>query len=114
MLPIKNRLRTDKDYSIVYRYGTRRISHFLRLVVLRRQGENLPSRLGVVISKKVIKQAVGRNRVGRRIKAAFQDVLPRLRQPSDVVIILMSGKDILTSRQYAQILEKELYQLGCC
>ena len=52
-------------------------------------------RVAVVISKKVIKGAVGRNRVRRRIYEIMRQELPEVKQNSDIVLIVFSG-EVLT------------------
>lgn len=55
-------------------------------------GRRKHSRFSVVISKKVLKSAVGRNRVRRRIYEYMRHRLPTLTGVYDVVIICTSGE----------------------
>ena len=48
------------------------------------------SRFAVVISKKVLKSAVGRNRIRRRIYEVIRHELPKFASPSDVVVLVFS------------------------
>ena len=48
--------------------------------------------MAVVISKKVIKSAVGRNRVRRRLFEIMRHELPKLQPNSDVVLIVFSAE----------------------
>ena len=48
--------------------------------------------MAVVISKKVLKSAVGRNRVRRRIYEIVRHELPKLKANSDIVIIVFSAE----------------------
>ena len=47
-------------------------------------------RVAVVVSKKVMKSAVRRNRIRRRLYEAIRDELPALRQQTDIVFIVTS------------------------
>ncbi len=49
------------------------------------------SRVGVVVSKKVLKSAVGRNRVRRRIYAALEPYVP-FTTPRDVLVLVQSAR----------------------
>jgi ribonuclease P protein component len=50
------------------------------------------SRFAVVVSKKVLKSAVGRNRVRRRIYEIIRSELPNIKNVSDVVVIVFSAE----------------------
>ena len=50
------------------------------------------SRIAVVVSKKVLKSAVGRNRIRRRVYEVFRRELPQLRDKSDIVCIVTSAE----------------------
>ncbi|MES2876040.1 MAG: ribonuclease P protein component [Patescibacteria group bacterium] len=47
-------------------------------------------RIAVVVSKKVMKSAVGRNRIRRRLYEAIRAEIPRLNVRSDIVFIVIS------------------------
>ena len=50
------------------------------------------SRFSVVVSKKVHKSAVGRNRIRRRIYEILRTELPNLKPAHDVAVIVTSGE----------------------
>ena len=52
-------------------------------------------RYAVVVSKKVLKSAVGRNRIRRRIYEAIREQLPRINQPVDCIFVIYP-RDFLT------------------
>lgn len=56
------------------------------------------SRVAVVISKKVLKSAVRRNRVRRRIYEIVRNELPHLQAPTDLVLLVFAG-EVLTMPQ---------------
>ena len=51
-------------------------------------------RYAVVVSKKILKSAVGRNRIRRRIYEAIRLELPKIQKPIDCIFIINS-KEIL-------------------
>ena len=51
-------------------------------------------RFAVVVSKKVLKSAVGRNRIRRRAYEAIRAELPNIQKPVDCIFIIYS-KDLL-------------------
>ena len=53
-------------------------------------------RYAVVVSKKVLKSAVGRNRIRRRVYEAVRMELPKIQKPVDCIFIVYS-KEILNA-----------------
>lgn len=50
------------------------------------------SRIAIVVSKKVIKSAVGRNRIRRRLYEYMRTRIPELQHTSDIVLIVTSAE----------------------
>ena len=70
-------------------------------------------RAAVVVSRKVNKSAVARNRLRRRLYAALRELGPRLNRPYDIVITVFN--DNLLDAPPAKLqdqLQKQLHQLG--
>ncbi len=89
-LPKAHRLRRRQEFDTVYRRGRRHhASHLLLRVVPSPEGASdlpAPIRVAVVVSQKVHKRAVIRNRIRRQILAGFQTLLPRL-SPGRLLVI---------------------------
>ncbi len=74
------------------------------------------SRIAVVVSKKVIKSAVSRNRIRRRIYEYMRLQLPRLDKVSDIVVIVTLSDFLIMpaaelSEQLGQLLDQtDLYK----
>ena len=49
-------------------------------------------RFSVVVSKKVLKPAVGRNRIRRRVYEILRQELPKLIENSDIILIIVSSE----------------------
>lgn len=58
-------------------------------------------RFAVVVSKKVLKSAVGRNRIRRRVYEAIRRELPQIKKPVDCIFIVYNRE--LTSIAYSEI-----------
>jgi ribonuclease P protein component len=83
------RLRRSRDFSTVYRQGRKAVSAHLVVRAWTLPTGEAPveaARIGIVVSQKVHKRAVVRNRIKRRIRAALRSLLPRLR-PSRWIVI---------------------------
>lgn len=114
MLPKHHRLRRSRDFSQVYRQGRKAASAHLLLRVwsvppaAKAGVPNDPApRIGIVVSLKVHKRAVVRNRLKRRVRAALRTLLPRLHPAQWIVISL---KPEAAECEYGEFL-RELEQL---
>lgn len=111
MLPKHNRLRRSRQFSQVYRQGKKAVSAHLIMRVWSLPavpGENCAGPcIGIVISQKVHKRAVVRNRLKRQVRAALRTQLPRL---SPSLWIVINLKPEATQCEYGDFL-RELEQL---
>ncbi|PZO42974.1 MAG: ribonuclease P protein component [Shackletoniella antarctica] len=124
MLPKHNRLRRSRDFSAVYRQGRKAVSAHLVVRVWALPAQSGPAgdrpagpsphnasqpgpQIGIVVSLKVHKRAVVRNRLKRRVRAALRTLLPRLHPALWVVINL---RPEATQCEYGEFL-RELEQL---
>lgn len=97
MLAKPHRLRKFRDFSRVYKKGSRIRTDCFAICVYQRSPQEEASaepnytRIGITVGYKVSKKAVVRNRVKRRIRAACQHLLPQLLPGRDVVITARSA-----------------------
>jgi ribonuclease P protein component len=87
----RNRLSRSRDFDAVYRQGRSVSTRYLVLYSFPRPDEaEEESRLGLAVSRKV-GGAVERNRVKRRLRAAFEQVQESLPRGRDFVLIARPG-----------------------
>lgn len=77
------RVRARADFDRIFASATRTASPMLAVHLLSEEG---PARLGLAVSRKVDKRAVGRNRIKRVLRDAFRLLQPRLAPGSYVVV----------------------------
>lgn len=77
------RVRARADFDRIFASATRTASPMLAVHLLSEEG---PPRLGLAVSRKVDKRAVGRNRIKRTLRDAFRLLQPQLRPGSYVVV----------------------------
>ncbi len=92
-LPKSHRLKHWREFRAVYQKGIRLNGSYLNLRALfipppERQSPLLPSRIGISISTKVSKKAVERNLIKRRIRGALQELLPKINDGWQIVIVV--------------------------
>ena len=90
MLAHVNRITSGSDYQGVVRRGVRRVgAHTVIYVRKNPDASNgaagVPARFGFIVAKNV-GNAVNRNRVRRRLKAASYDLLSQVEPSTDIVV----------------------------
>src|SRR5689334_17763259 len=96
MLPSRSRLKRDSDFSRVMGAGRKEL--FGPLLVFTTPGEATTVRFGVVVSKKVSKKAVERNKIRRQLAELLRPVAASLATPLDVVFLVLRPTEF---REYA-------------
>jgi len=107
--PKSLRLLDSKSYTSVFNNAQKIGGRFL--LFLYRENAITTPRLGIVVAKKNVRRAVGRNRVKRLIRESF-----RLHQheimPCDIVVLAMKGVEALSNAEIFDDLEKRWQKLS--
>lgn len=90
MLSFKNRFHGHGSLKYVYKNGQSVRGRLISLKYTPNPRRTQP-RFSVVVSKKVLKSAVGRNRIRRRVYEIIRENLPALEQKIDVVVLIFSA-----------------------
>lgn len=91
MLSFQYRFHGHGSLRYVYKNGHAIRTHLLTLKYTHNPHRKR-SRFSVVVSKKVHKSAVGRNRIRRRLYEIIREQLPLMKNPSDVALIVLSDE----------------------
>lgn len=113
MIPYENRFHRRNAIRYLYLKGEAHRSRLLTLKILKRQNSkqnNLLTRVVVVVSKKVLKSAVRRNLIRRRIYSIVSKQLKELNHPYDIAIIVSSAEILSLSHKYLVELISELFK----
>ncbi len=89
MLAKKNCLKNKKDFDRVFKKGKGFKEDFLFLKYVPNQLTN--SRLGIMVSQKISKKAVTRNKIKRRIRAVVSRKLPKIKKGMDFILVAVPG-----------------------
>lgn len=86
MLPPEYRLRKDKDFQSLFNEGTTFSYRFLYFRVKK----NLlnQTRFGFIVSKKVSRKAVIRNKIKRKLRALVRERLSKIKKGFDIAIVV--------------------------
>ena len=104
----KDRLLSSSDFQQVFKNNSLRVSNRDVLVLAMLNG-NQNSRLGLVIGKKNVPSAVGRNRVKRAVRETFRKNTFKI--PLDIVVLARQGVGILSSEQLNLLLNRSWCRL---
>lgn len=85
MLARANRLRNSREFRRVYEEGHKAPGH-LTIFRFRRATQGTPTRIGIIVSTKVSKKAVVRNRLKRQLRDATRRALSGLPDSLDIVV----------------------------
>jgi ribonuclease P protein component len=109
----RHRLSRSRDFDAVYRHGRSTATRYLVLYAFPREyGDSLGPRLGLAVSRQ-LGGAVERNRIKRRLRAAFEQIEGDLPPGNDYVLIARPGLgDALESRGFEWLGERvaEIFQ----
>lgn len=91
MLAYKNRFHGHGSLRYVYKNGTVERNKNFTLKSIKNKGRN-HSRIAVVVSKKVCRSAVGRNRIRRRVYEIVRNEINQFSDVYDIAIIVTSNE----------------------
>ena len=93
---ISKRYRFHSRGGVRYTYQNGKTVRGSKISLVFADNTRNKQRYAVVVSKKVLKSAVGRNRIRRRVYEAIRLELANISKPVDCIFIIYS-KDILTT-----------------
>ena len=109
VLSKKNKLK-KKDLNKILRKGKRFNGEILLLIIFKNDLKN--TRVGLIISKKVSKKAVVRNKIKRRIYSLIRNKLSKIKTGFDVLIITRPEIKEKNFFEINKILSKVLKRAG--
>jgi len=107
--PSTARVLTSAEFERVFKHGKRTASPLLALHVLA--GTQGGARLGLVVSRKVDKRAVGRNRIKRVVREYFRRIRVQL-PPGAYVVLARAGAKQADNAQLRHTLDRVFARAG--
>lgn len=112
MITSKNRFRGHASLNYVYRNG-KTVRGPLCALKYTKNSKRQDYRLAVVVSKKVHKSAVVRNRIRRRLYEAVRLESPAIKEPHDLVITVFNDQlATIDSSEITKLVHAQLKQAG--
>jgi len=117
MLPRENRLKLDRDFKILFTEGKFVSGNLMNAQIWKINPEKYPKRnysledlkIGFVVSKKLSKSAVIRNKIKRQMREIIRLILKKTKLKKGYFLLILAKKEILEAN-YLEI-EKSLEQL---
>jgi ribonuclease P protein component len=110
MLPKINRIKKKKDFETIFKNSK---SFRANLFIFRISENNLGiNRFGFVVSKKVSKSAVVRNKVRRRLSDIMRAESEKMKMGIDLIIITFPGIDKKDFSEVKDSIESTLSKVG--
>lgn len=110
MLPDKNRLKKKKDFEKVLKEGKGIKEDSLILKVKKNKSKKL--RFGFVVSKKISKKAVVRNKIKRRLREVVKEKIKKIDKDFDIIIIALPGAETKNFQEFRITIEKLFKKAG--
>lgn len=111
MLTAKNRLTGRRNFEKIKDEGNLYKGKAFGLVVLKTEKEN-PSRFAFIVSTKISKKAVERNRVKRKLKEAVRQLLGKINNGFDVLFLAKKSLLDKTDKEIKEETEKLFKEAG--
>lgn len=111
MLSQSNRLRSKKDIERVFKRGQRFKEGPLLLKALK--NDSNISRIGFVVSQKVAKEAVSRNKIKRRLRALIGGQIKNIKEGIDLLFIALPESADQDYLHMNESINKLLIKTGC-
>jgi ribonuclease P protein component len=101
-LPGKRRIKKRRDFLDIQSSGIKAGSSHFTLVSKAsalQVADQADSRIGITVTKKVDKRAVGRNRLKRLVREEFRTLRPSFKKKMDLVVICKKGSSELEAAE---------------
>jgi len=110
MLKKSFRLKKAKDFQKIFKEGKLIKDDFLLLRFVANNRKE--SRIGIMVSQKVSKKAVLRNKIKRRIRAIIFNNLLKIKKGFDILIIVLPGFEEKNFAQINELIKRVLLKAG--
>jgi len=110
MLKREFRIRKQKDFKNIYDNGVYCSERFLAIKFIK--NKELFSRFGFIVSKKISKKAVERNRVKRILRESVRLSKNQIKIGCDIIFIAKNGIELKTHQEIKDVVEKLLMKSG--
>lgn len=108
MLSKSHRFHGHGSLRYVYKNGQAIRSRLITIKYVK-NSHRKHSRFAVVVSKKVLKSAVGRNKIRRRIYEVIREQLPEVTRAHDMAVLVFSSEVMSLPHEELTVLLRQLF-----
>lgn len=113
MLSFTHRFHGHNSLRYVYKNGQAERTRLITLKFIANPHRKR-SRVAVVVSKKVLKSAVGRNRIRRRLYEMVRHRINKLETPTDIVLLVFSSEVATMPHDELEAVVNQLFEVIPC
>ncbi len=106
MLLKVNRLTRKNDFGSVFKKGKGFKEDFLILRFVSNNSKEC--RFGIIVSRKISKRAIVRNKIRRRIREIIKPKIPKIKTGADIVFFALPGLETKDFREIEETINKLL------
>jgi ribonuclease P protein component len=110
MLPRKNSLKKEKDFKRVFQKGRSFKGPSLSLRIAK-NGLDI-NRIGLMVSRRISKKAVVRNKIRRRLSELIEARIPELKKGYDIILIAGPETEKKSFKELGAALDKIFQKAG--
>ena len=92
MLKKENRIIRNKDFDNIFKGGEKIYGKSFNLIIKKNEFNFV--RIGIIISNKISKKAVVRNKIKRRIRNIFIKNLANIKENVDIIVVTFPGVEL--------------------
>lgn len=113
MLPKEYRLKKKSAFTATYKSGKSFHRNGITMFCGKKKQDMLPCKAGFVVSKKIHKRAVKRNRIKRLMRESYRLIIKSQNEPKEYMSIIFVASAKLLGKSFSEIDNsvKELVQL---
>ena len=103
MLPKENRLKKKSAFNATYKTGKTLHKNGITIFCGKSKTEGYPTKIGFVVSKKIHKRAVKRNRIKRLMRESVRLIIKNNNLNTDCMSLIFVASDKLLNKNFAEI-----------
>ncbi len=114
MLPKEHRLKKSSEFKTVYNLKKSVANSLLILYVGKlKENNSIPTKAGFIVSKKISKRAVKRNKIKRQLRESFKKYLSQNNVAYESIVLIARDSCLASSFEQIDSAVEHILKLSC-